>query len=92
MHVTDREYAATAHGTTALDALATWLEGHYQAGDEPAMLRVIRREVCGTLSDMEIKRLVYEASEQACDAPMVLARLRNADRCETPSPPGLPAG
>ena len=86
MQITGQDRVVSVHGDTAIEAIATWLEGHYQAGDEPAMLRVIRREICGDLSDAEIKCMVYEASEHARDATVVLARLREADRRATGSP------
>lgn len=86
MQSTGQDRAAPVRGATAIEAIATWLEGHYQAGDEPAMLRVIRREICSELSDAEIKCMVYEASEQARDATAVLARLREADHWEAAAP------
>lgn len=86
MQTTGQDRAVPVHGKTAIEAIATWLEGHYQAGDEPAMLHVIRREICSPLSDAEIKDVVYEASENARDATTVLERLLAADPWETASP------
>jgi uncharacterized protein YqfB (UPF0267 family) len=82
MHVQGQERGADIQAETATETLAMWLEGHYRAGDEPAMLRVIRRETCRDLSDTEIKNVVYAAFDHGYDAPTVLARLREADRRE----------
>lgn len=80
MQVTDHDRATTIHGGTAVDAISMWLEGEYRAGDEPAMLSVIRRETCCDLSDNEIRDVVYTAFDQGCDAAAVLARIVEAER------------
>lgn len=80
MQVTDHDRATTIHGGTAADVLAMWLEGDYRAGDEPAMLSVIRRETCCDLADSEIRDVVYAAFDMGCDAAAVLARIVEAER------------
>ena len=88
MHGTEPDSHATIAGGPAMEAIATWLDGRYQAGDEPALLRVIRRETGTALSDGEIKVIVYEAHDQGCDAPAALSRLLEADRRQaSPRPP-----
>lgn len=75
MQVKDQDRATTIHAGTAADAISMWLEGAYRAGDEPAMLSVIRRETCCDLSDAEIRDVVYAAFDQGGDAAAVLARI-----------------
>ncbi len=82
MQVTDQDRTTTIHGRTAVDAISMWLEGAYRAGEEPAMLSVIRRETCCDLSDTEIRDVVYAAFDHGCDAAAVLARIVEADRWE----------
>lgn len=84
MQVTDQDRATAIHGRTAVDAISMWLDGAYRAGDEPAMLSVIRRETCCDLSDAEIRDAVYAAFDQGCDAAAVLARIVQADRWNAP--------
>lgn len=85
MQVTDQDRTTTIHGRTAVDAISIWLEGAYRAGDEPAMLGVIRRETGCDLSDAEIRNVVYAAFDQGCDAAAVLARIVEAERSNTMS-------
>mgnify|MGYP006274544913 CR=1 FL=1 len=87
MQVTDHDRATAIHGGTAVDAISMWLEGTYQAGDEPAMLSVIRRETCCDLSDTEIRHVVYTAFDQGCNAAAVLARIVDAERWEAAARP-----
>ena len=91
MQVKDELRIAAIHGGTAAEAITLWLDGAYRAGDEPALLSVIRRETGSDLSDAEIKELVYAAFDDGCDATAVLARLLEAERHESlphrPLPP-----
>jgi|688.fasta_scaffold91289_1 hypothetical protein len=80
MQIQEPTRAAATHDGTAIDAIATWLEGHYQAGEEPALLRVIRRDTCSELSDAEIKDVVYTGFDRGQDAAAVLSSLLDADR------------
>ena len=61
------------HDCTARKALSTWLAGDYRCGDEPALIRAIRRGTGNRLPDLEIKELVYGAWE-------VLAELQPGNR------------
>lgn len=83
MHVIDSKAGAAVHAAKAAEVISRWLDGRYQAGDEPEMLHVIRRETCSDLSDAEIKRVVYAASDRGSDAAAVLNALFEADRLET---------
>ncbi len=80
MQIREPSRAAATHAGTAIDAIATWLEGHYQAGEEPALLRVIRRDTRSDLSDAEIKDVVYAGFDRGEDATAVLSSLLDADR------------
>jgi hypothetical protein len=83
MQVTDQDRTTMIHGGTAADAIAMWLDGDYRAGDEPAMLSVIRRETCCDLSDTEIRDVVYTAFDQGCEAAAVLARILEFERWDS---------
>lgn len=87
MQFTDQHPHATIAGGPAMEAIANWLDGRYQAGDEPALLHVIRRETGTDLSDSEIKVIVYEAHDHGCDAAAALLRLLDADRRQAARPP-----
>jgi hypothetical protein len=86
MHGTDQSLEATMRDGTATEAIARWLEGRYQPGDEQAMLTTIRRETGTDLSDVEIKVIVYDAHDHGSDAPEVLSRLLDAGRREAAPP------
>ena len=68
------------HDCTARKALSTWLAGDYRCGDEPALIRAIRRGTGNRLPDLEIKELVYGAWERAATASEVLAELQPGNR------------
>ncbi len=58
-----------------LEAIQAWIDGSFGIGDEPALIKAIRKDFRVVMPDEDILDIMCDAMDEECDASTCLKKL-----------------